>query len=384
MSASAERGPQLADKDGLWLALRRLAPPAFLGILPIALLTFAAASAIHDGSVGVDFRGEIYPEAKLVVHGENPFPAPDADLSGGVNRIFPIPAALLVAPLTALPDGAAAAVFTVVLFAALIGTLAVLGVQDWRVYGAVALWPATIAALQTGNLSILLGLLVALAWRWRDHRVLPGLAIGLAIALKLFLWPLVIWLVAIRRFTAAGTAAALAAAGTLLVLPFMSLREYERLMRNLGDTFGRESYNLVGLLQQSGVAGRSAAHLAAVVAGIAVLALAYRRRSLPLALAACLLLSPIVWLNYFVLLAVPLAIASPRFSAVWLVPLLLWGCPGNSGDVRLRHIATALLVVGIVTVLSERALRREGLQRGESAWLLDSTSLDRSVDPPLE
>jgi alpha-1,2-mannosyltransferase len=383
MSVSAERRSNVAGRDGLWLALRRLGPPAFLGLLPLAVLAMAAASAIHHGNVGVDFRGELYPEAKLVVHGHNPFPPSGADLSRGVNRIFPVPAALLVGPLTALPAAAATAVFEVVLLTALVATLAVLGVRDWRVYGAVALWPSTIAALQTGNLSILLGLLVALAWRWRDSRLLPGVALGLAIALKLFLWPLVIWLVAIRRYAAAAVAATLAAAGTLLVLPFVSLGSYEHLMRNLGDTFGRESYNLVGLLEQSGIAGRSTAHLIATLAGIAVLAIAYRERSLPLALAASLLLSPIVWLHYFVLLAVPLALVSPRFSAVWLVPLLLWLCPGSGEDVRLRHIATALFVLGAVTVLAH-ARRHRNRQPEERAWLADSASLDRSVDPSLE
>ena len=45
------------------------------------------------------------------------------------------------------------------------------------------------------------------------------------------------------------------------------------------------------------------------------------RRSLTLILAASLVLSPVVWSNYFVLLLVPVALARPRLSALWLAVL---------------------------------------------------------------
>ena len=57
---------------------------------------------------------------------------------------------------------------------------------------------------------------------------------------------------------------------------------------------------------------------------IGLLALAWRRRSLGLAIAAALCLSPIVWRHFFVLLLVPLALSRPRFDAVWLIPIGLW------------------------------------------------------------
>src|SRR5262245_13879998 len=69
VSASAERRPHVAGRDGLGAALRRVAPIAFLGVMPLAVLALATASAIHNGNIGVDFRGEIYPEAKLMIHG---------------------------------------------------------------------------------------------------------------------------------------------------------------------------------------------------------------------------------------------------------------------------------------------------------------------------
>jgi hypothetical protein len=346
----------------MWLAFKRVGPPAFLLVLPIVVLVYAAVVSVHAGNLALDFRGELYPEAKRVLHGANPFPPPNADLSLGVNQIFPIPAAVLAIPLTALPVGAASAVWVAILLLLLGLALWLMEVRDWRVYGLVAFWPATIAALQSGNLSIVLTLLAAAAWRTRDREYAPGVAIGVAVALKLVLWPLAFWLLAVRKFRAAAVAAAISVASVLLVLPFTSIRDYVKLLHNLGDTFGPHSYNLVGLLVQTDTAGVHTAEIVSYLVGATVLAIAVVRRSFPIAVAASLLLSPIVWVHYFVLLAVPLAAAWRRLSLAWFVPLVLWFCPGTTGDVRVRHIVIGLLTLIAVTALAER--RRERIRSG--------------------
>ena len=43
-----------------------------------------------------------------------------------------------------------------------------------------------------------------------------------------------------------------------------------------------------------------------------------------IAIAAALVLSPIVWRHFFVLLLVPLALSRPRFDAAWLIPIGFW------------------------------------------------------------
>ena len=80
--------------------------------------------------------------------------------------------------------------------------------------------------------------------------------------------------------------------------------------------------------------GPGAARAVAVAIGVGLLALCWREgrrgldeRSLVLALAAALALSPIVWLHYFVLLLVPIAIARRTFGAIWLIPALFWITP---------------------------------------------------------
>ena len=171
-------------------------------------------------------------------------------------------------------------------------------------------------------------LLVALTWRYRDRVAPAGIALGAALAVKFFLWPVLVWLVAVRRTKAAVVAAAVAAASLLLLLPFTSIGDYLRLLRNLSDTFDGLSYTLYALLVDLG-APSSIARAATLAAGAAVLGLAWRRRSLGLFVGAALLLSPIVWRHFFALLAVPLALSRPRFDTVWLVPLAFWFVPGT-------------------------------------------------------
>jgi hypothetical protein len=63
--------------------------------------------------------------------------------------------------------------------------------------------------------------------------------------------------------------------------------------------------------------------------GIVALAGALRfvrddRRSLVALLGVSLLATPILWPHYLVLLFVPVALTSPTFTRVWLVPVALW------------------------------------------------------------
>jgi hypothetical protein len=102
--------------------------------------------------------------------------------------------------------------------------------------------------------------------------------------------------------------------------------------------------------------------------GIALLVLAARaartsadapcerdRRSLVLVLAAALVLTPILWLHYLVLLIVPIALARPRLSALWLAPLVLtafealnWYRGWPTGDAKALISVAALIVIVVV------------------------------------
>jgi Glycosyltransferase family 87 len=304
-------------------ALVRLTPLLLFAAVPAAVVVAMFVYA-HPGSLSVDFHNELYPEAKLLVDWENPFPGPDAELEFGHNLIWPPLAAFLVAPFTLLSPSGADWAIAIAGLAVFMLSLRVAGVRDWRVFGVFALWPSVIGEIRVSHLTPFLCLLVALAWRYRDTRFAPGLAVGLAGAMKFFLWPLGVWLAAIGRGREALVAAAFAGASLLLVLPFTGLHDYVRTLLELGRDFDQDSYTPFGFLVQIG-APEALARVVNLTAGAALLVACWRRASLGLAVAAALVLSPIVWLDYYAVAAIPLAAVRPRVSAVWLAPLATWG-----------------------------------------------------------
>jgi hypothetical protein len=346
-------------------AARRLLPLLLFVVLPIAVAIGMFATASSSNSLAADFHNELYPEAKLLLDWTNPFPGPGAPLEYGHNLIWPPVAAFLVSPLTVLSAGAANWAIALIGLACSLLSLRIVGVRDWRVYGVFALWPQVIGEIRISHLTPFLCVLLAVAWRFRDARVAPGLSIGLAGAIKFFLWPLGVWLAAIGRVRETLVAALVAGASVLLVLPFTSLEDYLRTLVELGKDFDQDSYSPFGFLVQLGVA-EGPARVVTYLLGAALLVGCWRRASLGLAVAAALVLSPIVWLDYYAVAAVPLAIVRPRLSAVWFLPLATWGLlSAGIGAGNGWGSARVLLVFGVVFAVIARA-ERQAEAEGES------------------
>ena len=74
------------------------------------------------------------------------------------------------------------------------------------------------------------------------------------------------------------------------------------------------------------------------------------------AIAAALALTPIVWLHYFALLLVVVALAQPRLGLLWFVPLALIVTPGSgeptpfetSGRLAIAALTFGLALCGII------------------------------------
>jgi hypothetical protein len=306
-----------------------------LAAIPVVLLVGAAATWAHANTLAFDFDRAYAPAAHLVLHGSSPYgPTTHAALSSQTAFVYPPIGAFLAAPLAALPAHAADVLVTVLALLALPAILALVGVRDWRCLGALLLWMPTISAIHLGTVSVVLALGVALAWRWREHQTRAGLVLGLVIALKLFLWPLVVWLVITKRFKAA-----IVAAGSSIVFflaPWIPLRgaglvSYSHRLSLLSSLEARRGFSPAALLAHLGV-GWGAAEAVGYAVGVALLVLAYRRRrsetaALSLVCAASLLLTPILWPNYLLIMLVPLGLLHPRFGVIWLLPVILLGQP---------------------------------------------------------
>lgn len=306
--------------------------------LPACLLA-VAAYAVLTGD-GIDFDANIWQPGKDIAAGRSPYPAPE--LAELVKPFFLYPPLLLglSIPFSALPHDVARGLFFMVEVAAVVGALRLVDVKDRRVYVWALLSYPVFDALLLGNPTLLLLLALAVAWRWRDQWWIVGLAVGLAGALKLLVWPLGVWLIATRRFKAAALAAAAAASGVLLpwaLLGFDGLGDYA----HVADLYtehngGPRAISIANLAQTIGLSAaagevlRSACGLA-LLGGAVVLGLRRTAESdwqaYSLVLVAALVLSPVVWIHYLALLLIALAIARPSFDRAWIVVCALWVFP---------------------------------------------------------
>lgn len=352
--------PAAPARSDVGAALRRVAAIVGLGVIPGVAIVTMFIVGWHGGPLAGDFHNELYPEAKLLLRGENPFPGTDTRILGS-NLVWPPVAAYLVAPLTVLPVGVADVVMIVIGLVCFALSLWLVGVRDWRIYGVVGLWPEVLAEMRVSHLTPVIALLIAAAWRYRDRHGVPGTLVGLAVALKFFVWPVGVWLAAGRRSREAALAAAIAATSLLLILPFISLTAYAHTLSRLSKVFDQDSYNVFGLLAQAGI-DDTVARAAALGVGAVLLAAVWRYQSLALAVAAALVISPIVWLDYFALAALPLALARPRLSPIWFLPLVTWGLEGAGygiGDAwSTLRLLTVFAVVFAVAFQSERRSAR--------------------------
>jgi Glycosyltransferase family 87 len=282
-----------------------------------------------------------------VVTGHSPYPF-----------VYPAPAAFLMAPFGAMPWSVAVVVFMLTQIAALVFALRLLGVRDWRCHAlALAALPMA-SSIMIGTLSPFMALGAAAAWRYRDRRWVAATAIVAVVVTKIFLWPLVVWLVATRRIRTAVTTVGLGIA-TLVVswgaLGFAGLTKYPHVLGRTANIVEDESYSPLALFRLLGLSTGSAraAVLALAVLGLAaIFALARgrdgQRRSFVLALGVGLLASPIVWTHYLVVLVVAIALYRPRLGAAWLVPLVYWYLPGQQNHGSIWNF----VLLGVLTALS--------------------------------
>jgi hypothetical protein len=273
--------------------------------------------------------------------------------------VYPPLGALLSIPAQVVSFDTAGVALMVLLTLAGLAIPFVLGVRDWRCYGVILLWPPMWNAIQTGNMTLLLGLAAALAWRFRDARAIPSLLVGVTLAAKLFLWPLVVWFAATRRLATA--LLTVLVGGLLLVLSwaaigFAGLVDYPELMRRLEDAVGMDSYTLYIVGLDLGLPSPLARLLWLALGGALLAAVVVvgrrgdERSAFILALAAALALTPIVWLHYFALLLLVVALAQPRLGLLWFLPLGMVVTPGSGHPTPFETAATlalAALVVGL-------------------------------------
>jgi hypothetical protein len=345
-------------------------------VVPVALVISNALN--HQ--LAFDVHYVFVPAAHDVLHGASPYSGIHSwAVRQGIPYLYPPLGAYLFVPFTLLPTVAAGVLATTLVAACVPATLLVLGVRDWRCHLIAFLWLPTIAGIQSANLTLPMMLGLALVWRYRDRKIVVALVTGLLVALKLFFWPLLLWLVATRRYRAAAIGAA--ASAVLVFAPwagigFAGLHMYPHLLSAVARREGAISYSVAALVHLF-TPSWTAAVAAATVLGIALLALVVavgrrgrERDAFALAIIGILVLTPLLEMHYFTLLLVVVALYRDRLSAAWVVPLLMWGAPesNNGSSVHRVHVfLVATLFLALVLSDWRPRLPRRRMLRFETA-----------------
>jgi hypothetical protein len=371
------------DSRGLGVAARQLGSIVLFAVLPVAVILSLLLSTYDGGSFVYDFHGDLYSAGVAILHGHDPYRTAFLDHLAAVERaggrastafavpVYPAPALLASVPLALLSLHLAGIVFTVLAVAAMVGGLWLLGVRDWRCFGAAFLsWPV-VHSLRLGQVNTFLLLGTAVAWHWRDRIWPSALALAGVIVAKLFVWPLAVWLLITRRWRAAALAVGIGMLVTLLAwaaLGFDGFGAYPRMLGDLSTVEGGAGVSLVSLGHAVGVP-RIIAECLGWGLGVGLFALAQGRdrQTLGAAVLAALLISPLVWPHYLTLVFVPIALASPTLSPLWLLPLVAYVAPvelthGDGWQVGL-YLAIELAVAGWAVSTNDLVRRPRSAQR---------------------
>ena len=397
---SAVLGRPSVRAHGLAVGARRVGQWLLLCVLPIAIVGTTLVMSFHHGTGAwaLDFNGNFVIPARDILHGVSPYhPAylervrdavaaghrPD-EYSRGVFATYPAPALLIGVPFTYLPAAVAEWLWVGLSIGAAALAFRLVGVRDWRVYGAALLAPAVGTSLSYGTVQCFLMLGLALTWRWRDHAWRGGLALGALIALKLIFVPLILWLLFTRRWLSAAIAAG-SAAGLCLAawaaIGFDGFTGYPHVLSLLTEIEKSQGFSGGSFVLALGL-GDGVATAIPYVLGSGVIALtwiAVKRGGARadaygflLATLAVIAFSPIVWLHYLALLLVPVAVLRPKLSFAWFVPCLMWVMPFAAftpANTIHRTVFLAALLGTVIFAFGPRALAallsgRPGVEAG--------------------
>jgi Glycosyltransferase family 87 len=331
----------------------------------LEVFLFVALPLFYAGLLGVAIATGFHPfdfhtfwwSGHDVAHGHSPYVASLPHVAHRTTFrpfVYPAPAAVAMVPVSFIPYAVANALWFVLGVAAIVGSLRLLEIRDWRCYGAVFAWPAVWSSFMNGAISALLVLGCAALWRYRTRPYVSGVLLAALVVFKLYLWPLGVWLLATRRWRASVVSIVVAVAATVAgwaVIGFAGLREYPHLLNRLTALVAHESYSPYALFRSLGASAGLSRDLMFVCGGV-VLALvverAYRgrneRAAFVVAIAASLALSPIVWPHYLALTVVVVALTWPNLGRGWEAPMTFWIVMPAWSDGNPALIGGALLV----------------------------------------
>lgn len=326
-----------------------------------------ALLVVYIGLSRPTFAVDLHPTweaAARVAHGNTDLYGPitftERDGLHHASYIYPPILAILLVPFGLLSFGVASGLFIAVSIVAVVASLRLLGVTDWRCFGVAAIWPPVIGGIALGNITAFLLLGVALGWRFRARRDISSVSLAFLAVVKLFLWPLLVWeaRASLRRLVITFGYAVVILLGSWAAIGFAGLRGYWGVLEKIEPYWQSTGYGFSPLLQDAGMPTTATSILLSMLSlasTVSVAALIAKKRlddrqSLVLLVAVALLFSPVSWLHYAMLLIVPIALTTPRFSWQWLLPMALWATPAEQANGSVWRLVLFALVISATTV----------------------------------
>ena len=307
----------------------------------IGLLWLLAGLAFLPGGEGWGYDYRAYADAaeRLAESGslyqvetlDGPYPPGPYGL-----YMYAPPLGVAIGPLASIELDTAVIIWFLLHGLALAGACALMPVERWvklAVFGIAAISLAVLRDFALGNVSVLLLLPLAAAWRWLD-RPAGAIAQALAMSVRPTLGVLLIWQLLRRQWQAVAWTVVAGIVLIALTLPFVGINayaDYITVLRNLTDVSGVErNSDLSSVALELGL-DASMANLALLIGyglAIAAIGLSLRRdRELGFVVTATasLLLSPLLWDHYLAMLVLPAAFLAAR-GQTWALalPLLTW------------------------------------------------------------
>lgn len=317
--------------------LARTALPVLAILVPI--VTVGAILAVAGKTLGYDYL--MYDGAARRLMDGGPlydllFSAP------GPNGLFDYPPTFVLAVLpfaAALAPHAASLAWIAMLNVAFVVGVAVLPVRRETRWALILLaglsWPY-LYAVKLGQLGPLLFLLYAVAWRWADRPSGAGVAAALGTATKLQPLLLFGWALATRRFRAVAVGLGVLMAGIVLaafVAGPGAWPDWIRLISRVGSNalMAPQVLSIGAIAYRAGVPLSIATLIqwtsAVTVGAVALIAWVRYPASVAIVVTAVasVLVSPIVWPHYAVIVLLPVALLLER-RAWWAValPIVTW------------------------------------------------------------
>ena len=308
---------------------------AGLGVL---FLGVASSSFLGSHGFGFDFYC-YYAAAERLVRGEGLYlpqnvSGPFAHGAPAVYVYAP-PLAVFLVPLASLPFQAAAVVWLLVRLALLGAACALMPVARWirlAVFGVAAFSAPLLVDLNLGNVSLIVTFLAVVTWRWHGTPV-GSVALAAALALRPALGVVLLAWLGRRAIRPVAWTLVAGLALVAVTLPFVGAAGYldfARVLRNVQVAGVPHNGSLESAALLLGFPARVAtvALFAGYAVSVAAMLAALRRDpelGYVVSLSASLLLTPLLWGHYLVLLLVPAAFLAQRGRA-WAValPLLGW------------------------------------------------------------